>query len=157
MHYILEAFFVGIYCGILYEILVNFITDYHILLFILGFFKHFMGYEAGLHGLFCKFGYSCQRVENSNIKTAYLDLPHLTMESVAEGFAFLTLGYLFSMFSRDRLLNVFLIGAILHIAMEITGLHKKVCHRCIPDLRGPLFEPLLFQATSPFEVTYDSK
>ena len=108
-----------------------------------------MGYEAGLHGLFCKFGYSCQRVENSKIKTAYLDLPHLTMESIAEGFAFLTLGYLFSMISKDRLLNVFFIGIILHITAEIVGLHKKVCHRCIPDLRGPLFEPLLFQSRDP--------
>ena len=143
MHYILESLFVGIYCGILYEIFVNFITDYHILLFVLGSFKRFMGYEAGLHGLFCKFGYSCQRVK---IKTAHVDLPRLARESIAEGFAFLTLGYLFSMLSKDRLLNVFFIGAILHIAMEITGLHKKVCHRCIPDLRGPLFEPLMFQS-----------
>jgi hypothetical protein len=144
MHYIFESFFVGIYCGILYEILVNFITDYNILLFVLGFFKHFLGYEAGLHGVFCKFGHACQRVENAKIKTASLDLPRLTIESIAEGFAFVCIGYLFSLLTKDRLLCVFFIGVILHIAAEIIGLHKKVCHRCIPDLRGPLFEPLLF-------------
>lgn len=144
MHYILESFFVGIYCGILYEILVNFITDYHTLLFVLGFFKHFIGYEAGLHGLFCKFGYACQRVDNAKIKMAQLDMPRLFIESIAEGFAFLSIGYLLSLLSKDRLLCVFFIGIILHISSEIIGLHKMVCHRCIPDLRAPLFEPLMF-------------
>lgn len=144
MHYIFESFFVGIYCCILYEILVNFITDYHTLLFILGFFKHFMGYEAGLHGLFCKFGYACQRVENSKIKTALLNTPQILIESIAEGFIFLLVGYLLSLLSKDRLLCIFFIGIVLHISAEIIGLHKKVCHRCIPDLRGPLFQATLF-------------
>ena len=145
MHYIFEAFFVGIYCAILYEILVNFITDYHLLLFTLGFIKHFFGYEAGLHGLFCKFGYACQRVENSKIKTAYLKMPQLILESIAEGFVFLCIGYFLSLITKDRLLMVFFIGVILHVSSEIIGIHKLVCHRCIPDLRGPLFEPILFQ------------
>ena len=148
MHYILESLFVGIYCCILYELLRQFITDFQLLLFVLGFFKRFFGYEAGLHGLFCKFGYACQRVENAKIKPAYLDMPKLITESVLEGFAFLCIGYLLSTVSKDRLLIIFFIGVILHISSEIIGLHEKVCHRCIPDLRGPLFEPLVFTETT---------
>jgi len=91
MSYIIESLFVGVYCGILYEIMVNFIGDYQVLLFVLGFIKHYLGYESGLHGMFCKFGYACQRVENSYNKIAQIDKKTLILESLAEGFAFLFL------------------------------------------------------------------
>jgi len=148
MHYIFESIFVGIYCGILYEILVNFITDYYILLLVLGCFKHFLGYELHLHSLFCKYGYACQRVANAENRVAQTSNLKIFVESLLEGVAFLVIGYLLSLIMKDRLVMVFWIGIILHISAELIGIHQSFCQRCIINYSAPLFEPLMFHETN---------
>lgn len=148
MHYIFESLFVGIYCCILYEILVNFIGDYYILLLVIGFFKHFLGYELHLHSLFCKYGYACQRVKNYENRSAEISNLKLVVESLVEGIAFLAIGYLLSLIMKDRLAMVFWIGVIIHISAELIGLHEVFCQRCIINYSAPLFEPLMFHETN---------
>jgi hypothetical protein len=142
MHYIFESLFIGIYCGILYEVLVNFVTDYTVLLFAIGFTKRGIDIESTLHGLFCKFGNSCQRIEDVKMKN--VNIQYRIFESIIEGACFIVVGYLLSLIIKDRLITVVFVGILIHITSEKLGLHKKICHRCIPDLRGPLFEPLMF-------------
>jgi hypothetical protein len=148
MHYIFEALFVGIYCGILYEILVNFIGDYYVLLWVLGFFKHFLGYELHLHSMFCKYGYACQRVANAEHRHAEISNLKIIIESMIEGIVFVIVGYLLSLIMKDRLVMVFWIGVILHISAELIGIHQVFCQRCVINYSAPLFEPLMFHETN---------
>lgn len=147
MHYIFEAFFVGIYCGVLYEILVNFIGDFTVLLLVLGFFKHFLAYELNLHSMFCKYGYACQRLVNAEHRVAQISNIKIIMESMSEGIVFVILGYLLSLIIKDRLIIIFWIGVLLHIWAEWTGIHQVFCQRCVINYSAPLFEPLMFHET----------
>lgn len=145
MHFLFESLFVGIYVAILHEILVNFIDNYFLLLFVLGFLKHYLGYELSFHTFFCKYGYACQRVLDSQNAVSRIDMKNLLLECFIEGCAFIILGYFLLLLTKDTLLIAFCIGIIMHNGAEMFGIHKNFCRRCVPDLRAPVFEPLMFQ------------
>lgn len=107
--------------------------------------KRYLGYELSFHTFFCKYGYACQRVVDSQNMVARIDMKNLLLECFMEGCAFIILGYFLLLVSNDRLLIAFFIGIILHNGAEIFGIHKNFCRRCVPDLRAPEFEPLMFQ------------
>jgi hypothetical protein len=125
MHYIIESFIVGIYCMIIYLILINFIENYNLLLFILGFIKHIMGYYLGLHKLYCNYGFACNTFELKTINTSFIQI---FIESILEGFVFYLIG---SLFFENKLINIFCIGIFLHLISETFGLHTFFCKRCI--------------------------
>jgi hypothetical protein len=148
MLYIFEAFFVGIYSCIIYSLIIPVIDEYLITLFVVGFLKHFLGFELSLHSIYCKFGSACERSNHRDEYIAKVGWKQLLTESLLEGSAFMALGYLFSFLSNDKLLGVFLIGFTLHNVTEISGLHHKFCKkRCIRQPMIPLFEPAMFHAT----------
>jgi len=146
MLYIVEAIIVGIYCGFLYGFLSSIIDHFLLLLFVLGFVKHFMGYYLNLHSIYCKYGEACER---SFERVKPVDIKKLAYESFLEGILFFIFGYFLSMFSKDRLQNVVIIGFLLHMISENIGLHKEFCNtrckkRSIKNDKIPLFEPTLF-------------
>jgi hypothetical protein len=62
MHYILEAFLVGLYSLILCVITSFFIDNFYVLLFVTGIVKHFLGYLLNIHTFYCKQGYACLKM-----------------------------------------------------------------------------------------------
>lgn len=118
---IAQSIFVGIYCVFLFTILSYAKIESSYIFFVLGFFKHFLGFFLGLHAVFC----------NCTILPKYAIL---FGESILEGVAFLIL---YQIFHRlfPKIWVAFIIGFILHILAEIFGLHKwfceKRCHNAI--------------------------
>ena len=114
-HLIAQSIFVGIYCVFLFTILSYAKLESSYLFFVLGFFKHFLGFFLGLHAVFC----------NCNILPKYAIL---FGESILEGVAFLILYHIFHrLFSKIWI--AFTIGFILHILAEIFKLHKWFCEK----------------------------
>ena len=110
---IVQSIFVGIYCVFLFTILSYTKIESSYIFFVLGFFKHFLGFFFGLHSIFC----------HCNIQSNYFIL---FGESILEGFAFLILYQIFhKLFLKIWL--AFTIGFLLHILAEIFGLHKWFC------------------------------
>ena len=70
MSIFLESLFVGLYTIIIYSIITFLKLKINIYqqLFIVGFFKHFMGYVLGLHKLYIDYGYACKNYLSKNIK-----------------------------------------------------------------------------------------
>ena len=112
---IAQSIFVGIYCVFLFTILSYAKLESSYLFFVLGFFKHFLGFFLGLHAVFC----NCSILPNYAI---------LFGESILEGVAFLILYQIFHrLFSKIWV--AFTIGFIAHILAEIFGLHKWFCEK----------------------------
>lgn len=164
MKYLWEATAVGIYSGILYNIVVELFSaalsimhepiDFLVLLFIVGFAKHSLGFFLRIHSAFCNYGDACQRsVQDAEyIATSWTLRWHarLFYESILEGLVFMIAGYLLSMFTKDRLAIVVFVGFSLHLGAEYMGIHKYFCReRCervvVKNDSVPLFEPALFQ------------
>jgi hypothetical protein len=112
---IAQSIFVGIYCVFLFTILSYAKLESSYLFFVLGFFKHFLGFFLGLHAVFC----------NCNILPKYAIL---FGESILEGVAFLILYQIFHRLFY-KIWIAFTIGFILHILAEIFGLHKWFCEK----------------------------
>jgi len=113
---IAQSIFVGIYCVFLFTILSYAkIQTVSLFFFILGFFKHFLGFFLGLHAVYC----NCSILPNYSI---------LFGESILEGFAFLILYHIFYRLI-PKIWVAFTIGFILHILAEIFGLHKWFCEK----------------------------
>ena len=112
---IAQSIFVGIYCTILFILLSYAKIETSYIFFVLGFFKHFLGFFFRLHAIYC----NCSILPNYGI---------LFGESILEGFAFLLLYQIFhKLFPKIWL--AFTIGFILHILAEIFGLHKWFCEK----------------------------
>ena len=149
MHYIVESLFVGIYCSIIYSIIIPFFDEYYMVLFIVGVLKHFLGLELYLHTLYCKYGDACERSKPAtNYVAKKISVKQRIFECLLEGTAFLVIGYIFSFFTNDRIMTIFLIGFIIHIIAEQIGIHKQFCKkRCVKGPTIRLFEPLIFHET----------
>ena len=114
-HLIAQSIFVGIYCVFLFTILSYAKIESSYIFFVLGFFKHFLGFFLRLHTVFC----NCIILPNYGI---------LFGESILEGFAFLILYYIFHKLF-PKIWVAFTIGFIAHILAEIFGLHKWFCEK----------------------------
>ena len=111
----MQSIFVGIYGVMIYIPLSKFINNKYILLFILGWIKHFFGFVFGLHSTFC----NCPIQSNYNV---------LFIESILEGGLFVIMGTIYSMINLEKLVQIFMIGLTLHLLFEIVGIHKLFCN-----------------------------
>jgi hypothetical protein len=129
----LEAFLVGLFCVVLYLGL-SWIKPFLLLLFVLGVFKHSLGYISGIESLYCTYGQACrQACEKQACEPAWrkAHTHQLLLESILEGLAFLVIGLIFYK-TTTPIRMVFLTGVLLHLIAEFSGLHARFCQKnCI--------------------------
>jgi hypothetical protein len=147
MHYFFESIFVGVYTLIIYTLLNSFIINknINIILFIVGFFKHYLGHYLNLHTYYCNNGYACKLNNKKSLKEvkrckAYLSVISnldIFTESFFEGIAFIFIGKFIHTFLvtylkiNNKFLLFFLIGFSLHMLSEILHIHTFFCNnRC---------------------------
>ena len=125
----LEAFLVGLFCVLLYLGL-SWIKPFLLLLFVLGVFKHSVGYISGIESLYCTYGQACEKqtCEQARRKA---HTHQLLLESILEGLAFMVIGLIFYK-NTTPIRMVFLTGVLLHLIAEFSGLHARFCQKnCI--------------------------
>jgi len=125
MNYILEAIFVGLYEMILYFIFSPFISNFYLLLLVIGFLKHFLGKFLGLQTWYCNNGSACIKILSQKQKYV-ANYIHFLRSSVGDSIAHLILGILlFKILAKEYLF--FAIGFILHISAEYLKIHNNFC------------------------------
>lgn len=141
MKLIIETIFVGVYTTIIYLLLLLFTKNISIsiilLLFLLGFFKHFFGFYLGIHNYYCNNGKACNHILQKNIK--YNSKSKLLfIESILEGIWFIIAGlFSFSLFNalknkNNQVIIIFGLASFTHILSEYFGIHNYFCkHNCI--------------------------
>ena len=133
INFILESIFVGLYSAILFNILFFVIKNEYVLLFTLGFLKHFLSYYIGIQTFFCNYGYACKKISHTN--SAYIATnKNLFIESLLEGLWFLTIGsFIFGFIGKLKpFIVMFFIGFFTHLLCEKIKIHKYFClHNCI--------------------------
>jgi len=124
-----ESLFVGVYCCLIY-FFVSFAvsSNFALLLFVVGFLKHFLGYYLKIQDFYCA---TCVKGSKS-----YTTKQILLGESILEGVVFIILGFLLGVFIENRGVLMFLLGFLLHMIAEFTGVHKYFCkNRCVVQRR----------------------
>ena len=124
-----ESLFVGVYTCII-SIFVSFLvsSNFTLLLFVVGFLKHFLGYYLKIQDYYCGI---CVKGSKS-----YTTKQILLGESILEGGVFIILGLLLKVFIENRWILMFLLGFLLHIIAEFVGVHKYFCkNRCVIQRR----------------------
>jgi hypothetical protein len=126
MHYVIESIFVGAFTAFLYWILsilpiLPILSILPILLFVIGFIKHYAGYYL-LHDYYCTYGDACISYHMHKRKEG-----NIMIESLLEGGAFVIVGLTLSYFVHKRSELFFLVGFLLHILSEVSGLHTHFC------------------------------
>lgn len=118
MNLIIEAVFIGLYTSLFSILPVG--NHIYIYLFIIGFFKHYLGYYLGLHNFYCN--------NNKNNKNNYI-----INDSILEGISFIFLGNLiFKLFNYNKIISLFFIGFSFHIIAEFINLHNFFkYYRCL--------------------------
>jgi hypothetical protein len=130
MHYFFESIFVGVYTLIIYILLNSFIINKNInfILFIIGFFKHYLGHYLNLHNYYCNNGYACNSTSNKKSIATNLDI---FIESFFEGIIFIFIGQIINNYTNNNFLLFFLIGFTLHMLSELFHIHTFFCNnRC---------------------------
>lgn len=132
MHYIIESLLVGLYTWFIYMIFSFFFTkNLYILLLVVGFSKHFLGYVLQIHTWYCNNGYACIKSLNNYYESKPL---HLIRDSLLEAILFLVVGFILNSLVPRKLTNsilFFTIGVTLHIIFEKLLVHKYFCEtRC---------------------------
>lgn len=125
---ILEALLVGLYSTVLYKILFYFIQNKYVLLYVLGFVKHYISYYLYIHDLYCNSGTACNKIlHKESVYVAKKDC--LIVESILEGFWFLIIGtFATSFINKSKWLGaIFTVGFITHIFSEILYVHDYFC------------------------------
>ena len=125
MNYLIESIFVGIYTSFIYLLFSPFIKNFYVLLLVCGFFKHFLGSIIGIWTWYCNNGDACVKVLRQDQKYKPNTL-QLISESIYESFIFLIVGTMLSFIVKGIYL-FFIMGIILHIMGEYSGIHKKFC------------------------------
>ena len=127
MHYLIESILVGCYSLSIYYLLYFIKLRFLPMLVLIGFLKHFIGYFL-LHDSYCKYGYACKGLY-TGLKTQHI--LYIFFESIIEGIFFLLFGLILKYFIKSNIFIIFLIGFLLHIFGEWSGLHSHFCKRCI--------------------------
>lgn len=130
MNYIIESLLVGVYTCFIYLLFSPFIKNFYFLLLVCGFFKHFLGSKLGLWTWYCNNGEACSKVLDKNKnKYKYYEAnnKNLISESIYESVIFLVVGTILSLMIRKNIYLFLVMGIILHIVGEKTGIHKSFC------------------------------
>lgn len=124
-----ESLFVGVYSCLIYLFSsYMFSSSFTLLLFIVGFLKHFLGYYLKIQDFYCD---TCVKGSKSQVTAR-----NLFIESILEGVVFIMLGLLLGVFTKNRGVLMFLLGLLLHMIAEIAGVHKYFCkYRCVVQRR----------------------
>ena len=126
MNYLIESIFVGVYTSFIYLLFSPFIKNFYVLLLVCGFFKHFLGSIIGIWTWYCNNGDACVKVLRQDQKYKSNTL-QLISESIYESFIFLIVGTMLSFVVKKRIYLFFIMGIILHMMGEYSGIHKKFC------------------------------
>ena len=126
---LLESLFVGVYtCIITFFISFMVYSNFTLLLFVVGFLKHFLGYYLKIQDYYCA---TCVKGSKSHTTKQLL-----LGESILEGGVFIILGLLLKVFIENRWILMFLLGFLLHMIAEYVGVHKYFCkNRCVIQRR----------------------
>jgi hypothetical protein len=134
MNFLIEAFFIGVYASCIFWFLEKIVFDKYILLFITGFFKHFIGWALGLHTYYCQYGDACKKYISGPDTIRYFSIKYIPnhlqiwIESIFEGILFILFGIFFSKLIKINKYNsIFMIGFTLHILFEFLGFHDYFC------------------------------
>jgi membrane protein insertase Oxa1/YidC/SpoIIIJ len=164
VNYVIESVAVGLYSLFIFYILsqtttINSKTKATILLFTTGFLKHLLGNILQIHDYYCNHGSACSflqlRENQTESPIKYISqntTAMLILECIIEGIIFVILYnmilYIFNQQlakqsqqsankqsqTRNNMTIVFLIGFILHVLSEKTGIHTYFCKtRCKPS------------------------
>jgi hypothetical protein len=126
MNYLIEAIFVGIYTSLIYLLFSPFIKNFYVLLLVCGFFKHLLGSIIGIWTWYCNNGDACVKVLRQDQQYKSNNL-RLISETIYEAFIFLIVGSILSFIVKNEIYLFFIMGIILHIMGEYSGIHKKFC------------------------------
>ena len=104
-----ESLFVGVYTCII-SFFVSFLvsSNFTLLLFVVGFLKHFLGYYLKIQDYYCA---TCVKGSKSHTTKQIL-----FGESILEGGVFIILGLLLKVFIENRTVLMFLLGFLLHMS-----------------------------------------
>jgi len=163
VNYVIESIAVGLYSLFIFYILsqtttINSKTKATILLFTTGFLKHLLGNILQIHDYYCNHGSACSflqlRENQTESPIKYISqntTATLILECIIEGIIFVILYnmilYIFNQQlakqsqqsthgtkQRNNMTIVFLIGFIMHVLSEKTGIHTYFCKtRCKPS------------------------
>ena len=115
MNLLVEQLIVGLFTSLIYLLLFFMRFKYSILLFLIGFFKHLLGYYVGLQDIYCE--------HHKPGSTARIKLSELLFESVLEGLLFLIFGFILIKFNVNQNIVPFILGFTIHIISEFIGIH----------------------------------
>ena len=164
VNYVIESVAVGLYSLFIFYVLsqtttINSKTKATILLFTTGFLKHLLGNILQIHDYYCNNGSACSflqlRENQTESPIKYISqntTAMLILECIIEGIIFVILYnmilYIFNQQlakqsqqsankqsqTRNNMTIVFLIGFIMHVLSEKTGIHTYFCKtRCKPS------------------------
>jgi len=124
-----ESLFVGVYTCIIYFFASYIVSsNFTLLLFVVGFLKHFLGYYLKIQDYYCD---TCVKGSKSHTTKQIL-----FGESILEGGVFIILGLLLKVFIESRWILMFLLGFLLHMIAEFVEVHKYFCkNRCVVQRR----------------------
>lgn len=128
MNYIIESVLIGIYMCFIYLLFSPFIKNFYILLLVCGFFKHFLGSSFGLWTWYCNNADACQKVLSQDQKYEANTL-YLIRESIYEALLTLIIGTILSFVISKDIFMFLIMGIILHILGEYSGIHRSFCER----------------------------
>ena len=126
MNYIIESLFVGVYTCFIYLLFSPFIKNFYLLLLVCGFFKHFLGSSFGLWTWYCNNGEACLRVLSQD-QYYEANTLYLIRESIYESIIFLITGTIISFIIPKNIYSFLIMGILLHIWGEKSGIHKSFC------------------------------
>jgi hypothetical protein len=129
MNYIIESIFVGLYSVCVYLFFSCCIyfspKNIYLLLLLVGFFKHFLGYILNIHTWYCNNGEACLKNLDQNERYIASSV-NLLRDSILEAISYLFLGLILRNIVKDVYL-FFMIGFILHILSEKLKIHTYFC------------------------------
>jgi len=131
MQILLEALIVALYTTILFQILSTFINNKYLLLYTLGFCKHFLSYYLYIHDLYCNSGYACKKILHNHSDEAVYKSQNrfLLLESLLEGVWFLIAGTIVtSLINKSKWFGaIFALGFVTHLISEMIYIHDYFC------------------------------
>lgn len=110
-----EACVISIICCALLVILKLLIDNFIVLLFLIGFIKHFCSYYFGLQTYYCR----------KKLNSTYIAISNnIIIESILEGLIFIYFGLLLTKIITNKYILIFILGFIIHIFAELYGIHN---------------------------------
>jgi len=115
---IIEGIIIGLYALFLFLFIKRISDNLASQLFILGFFKHYLGYILGLQSFYCSL-YLSNDFDNYKVFSK-----NIIIESIIEGFLFIYFGLILNKMIYNKFILIFILGFTIHIFAEFFGIHS---------------------------------